>query len=193
MSRPTRRPRLDGAGARPRARKEWRSRIRIRASEPSSSRTAAYVGEGFHVYDQRDHAEIVALRAARQRKRAAPLSTSLSSPAATPDAPGRARKPSSPRAVKRVVAAMPDPNPAVAGTRLRGVAPRRHSGRHRRARSGRRASSNEDFAKWIRTGLPFVTLKSGAHARRPHRRRAGQQRLRSPANASREDCAAPAP
>jgi diaminohydroxyphosphoribosylaminopyrimidine deaminase/5-amino-6-(5-phosphoribosylamino)uracil reductase len=54
---------------------------------------------------------------------------------------------------------MPDPNPAVAG---RGFAQLRRAGIDVTIGIHEPAARelNEDFAKWIRTGLPFVTLKT---------------------------------
>ncbi len=61
--------------------------------------------------------------------------------------------------VTRVYAAMEDPNPAVAGRgfeELKRAGIEVHAGIYEKfARE-----TNEDFAKWIRTGLPFVTLKT---------------------------------
>ena len=54
---------------------------------------------------------------------------------------------------------MPDPNPAVAG---RGLAQLRRAGIEvaQGIHEAAARELNEDFAKWIRTGLPFVTLKT---------------------------------
>ena len=55
------------------------------------------VGEGFHEYDKRDHAEIVALKQAGSKARGSPCTSPLNL-AATPAAPALARKQSSRRA-----------------------------------------------------------------------------------------------
>jgi len=116
------------------------------------------VGEGFHVYDERDHAEIVALRQAGEQARGATLYVNLE-PCCTTGRTGPCTKAIIAAGVTRVYAAMEDPNPAVAGRgfdELKRAGIEVHSGIYEKfARE-----TNEDFAKWIRTGLPFVTLKS---------------------------------
>ncbi len=116
------------------------------------------VGEGFHEYDKLDHAEIVALKQAGTDARGATLYVTLE-PCCTTGRTGPCTKAIIAAGVKRVVAAMKDPNPAVAG---RGFAELKRAGIE--VRVGKEESNakrlNEDFAKWIRTGLPFVTLKT---------------------------------
>ncbi len=116
------------------------------------------VGEGFHVYDQRDHAEIVALRQAGEQARGATLYVNLE-PCCTTGRTGPCTKAIVAAGVARVYAAMEDPNPAVAGRgfeELKRAGIEVHAGIYEKfARE-----TNEDFAKWIRTGLPFVTLKT---------------------------------
>ncbi len=116
------------------------------------------VGEGFHVYDKRDHAEIVALKKAGAKARGATLYVTLE-PCCTTGRTGPCTKAIVAARIKRVVAAIPDPNPAVAG---KGFAQLRRAGIDVAvglAESEAR-ELNEDFAKWIRTGRPFVTLKT---------------------------------
>ena len=121
-------------------------------------RDGVKVGEGFHVYDQRDHAEIVALRQAGERARGATLYVNLE-PCCTTGRTGPCTKAIVAAGVTRVYAAMEDPNPAVAGRgfdELRRAGIEVHAGIYEKfARE-----TNEDFAKWIRTGLPLVTLKT---------------------------------
>jgi diaminohydroxyphosphoribosylaminopyrimidine deaminase / 5-amino-6-(5-phosphoribosylamino)uracil reductase len=116
------------------------------------------VGEGFHVYDQRDHAEIVALRQAGEKARGATLYVTLE-PCCTTGRTGPCTKAIIAAGITRVVGATRDPNPAVAG---RGFDELRQAGIE--VQSGideaQARELNEDFAKWIRTKLPFVTLKS---------------------------------
>jgi len=116
------------------------------------------VGEGFHSYDNRDHAEIVALKKAGTKARGATLYVSLE-PCCTIGRTGPCTTAIIDSGVKRVVAAMEDPNPAVAG---RGLAKLRRAGVQVTGGVREQVSRryNEDFAKWIRTGLPFVTLKT---------------------------------
>jgi diaminohydroxyphosphoribosylaminopyrimidine deaminase/5-amino-6-(5-phosphoribosylamino)uracil reductase len=122
------------------------------------SRNARVVGEGFHTYEARKHAEIIALEEARANARRATLYVNLE-PCCHIGRTGPCTKAIIDAGVKRVVIAMRDPNPAVAGRGIRelraaGIAVtigvREHDARH----------LNEAFAKWIRTKLPFVTLKT---------------------------------
>lgn len=116
------------------------------------------VGEGFHAYDRRDHAEIVALKQAGERARGATLYVTLE-PCCHEGRTGPCTKALIAAGVSRVVAAMADPNPQVAG---RGFSELEAAGIPVRGGQSEAAAKtlNEDFAKWIRTGLPFVTLKS---------------------------------
>jgi diaminohydroxyphosphoribosylaminopyrimidine deaminase/5-amino-6-(5-phosphoribosylamino)uracil reductase len=117
------------------------------------------VGEGFHVYSKRDHAEIVALREAGERARGATLYVSLE-PCSTTGRTGPCTDAIITAGVKQVYVAMKDPNPRVSG---RGLARLRRAGIVVHLCEQGRAyaeETNEDFAKWIRTGLPFVTLKT---------------------------------
>jgi len=121
-------------------------------------RDGVKVGEGFHIYDRRDHAEIVALRQAGEQARGATLYVNLE-PCCTTGRTGPCTKAIVAAGVARVYAAIEDPNPAVAGRgfeELKRAGIEVHAGIYEKfARE-----TNEDFAKWIRTGLPFVTLKS---------------------------------
>jgi diaminohydroxyphosphoribosylaminopyrimidine deaminase/5-amino-6-(5-phosphoribosylamino)uracil reductase len=116
------------------------------------------IGEGFHVYDKRDHAEVVALKQAGKNARGATLYVTLE-PCCTTGRTGPCTKAIIAAGVTRVVAAMKDPNPAVAG---RGLAELKRAGINVTIGAGENSAKrlNEDFAKWIRTKIPFVTLKS---------------------------------
>jgi len=116
------------------------------------------IGEGFHVYAKRDHAEIVALRQAGDKARGATLYVTLE-PCCTTGRTGPCTKAIIAAGVTRVVAAMNDPNPAVAG---RGFAELKRAGVKVTLGIGEESARqlNQDFARWIRTGLPFVTLKA---------------------------------
>lgn len=121
-------------------------------------RDGVKVGEGFHAYDQRDHAEIVALRQAREQARGATLYVNLE-PCCTTGRTGPCTKAIVAAGVTRVYAAIEDPNPAVAGRgfdELKRAGIEVHAGIYEKSAR----ETNEDFAKWIRTGLPFVTLKT---------------------------------
>jgi diaminohydroxyphosphoribosylaminopyrimidine deaminase/5-amino-6-(5-phosphoribosylamino)uracil reductase len=116
------------------------------------------VGSGAHIYDRRDHAEVVALERAGKKAHGATLYVNLE-PCCTTGRTGPCTEAIIAAGLKRVVAAMKDPNPTVAG---RGFAQLKRAGVAVEVglceEDARKL--NEDFAKWIRTGLPFVTLKT---------------------------------
>jgi diaminohydroxyphosphoribosylaminopyrimidine deaminase/5-amino-6-(5-phosphoribosylamino)uracil reductase len=116
------------------------------------------VGEGFHIYDRRDHAEIVALQPAGTYARGATLYVTLE-PCCTTGRTGPCTKAIITAGIKKVVAAMRDPNPAVSG---KGLAELRRAGIQ--VISGvlekQAQHLNEDFACWIQTKRPLVTLKT---------------------------------
>jgi diaminohydroxyphosphoribosylaminopyrimidine deaminase / 5-amino-6-(5-phosphoribosylamino)uracil reductase len=116
------------------------------------------VGEGFHEYSQRDHAEIIALRQAGEKARGATLYVTLE-PCCTTGRTGPCTHAIIAAGIRRVVAPMKDPNPAVAG---RGFAELRRAGMEVLVGLDEEKAKrlNEDFAKWVRTGVPFVTLKT---------------------------------
>lgn len=116
------------------------------------------VGEGFHTYDDVRHAEIAALEAAGEAARGATLYINLE-PCCHTGRTGPCTKPLIEAGVARVVAAIADPNPAVAG---RGFAELRAAGIEVvggvRELEARRL--NESFARWIVSRRPLMTLKS---------------------------------
>ena len=116
------------------------------------------IGRGYHVYDERDHAEIVALREAGKDARDATLYVNLE-PCCHTGRTGPCTKAIIKAGIRRVVAAMEDPNPEVAG---QGFAELRTAGLHVAEGVGEDEAMrlNEDFACWIKTRLPFVTLKA---------------------------------
>lgn len=116
------------------------------------------VGEGTHTYAGVKHAEVIALEQAGERASGGTLYLNLE-PCSHQGRTGPCADTVIAAGVKRVVAAMQDPNPAVSG---RGFAKLRAAGIEVAIgvceREARRL--NEAFTKWIRTGLPFVKLKS---------------------------------
>src|ERR1700736_4138484 len=68
-------------------------------------RDGQIVGEGFHQYEWRDHAEIVALKSAEKNARGSTLYVNLEP----------CTEPIIAAGVRRVVAAMQDPNPITSG------------------------------------------------------------------------------
>jgi diaminohydroxyphosphoribosylaminopyrimidine deaminase / 5-amino-6-(5-phosphoribosylamino)uracil reductase len=121
-------------------------------------REGQIVGEGFHQYDWRDHAEIVALKSAGERARGATLYVTLE-PCNHTGRTGPCTEAIIAAGIQRVVAAMDDPNPVNSGRgfeRLRAAGIEVFTGVCEE--EARRL--NEAFACWIRTKKPFVTLKS---------------------------------
>jgi diaminohydroxyphosphoribosylaminopyrimidine deaminase / 5-amino-6-(5-phosphoribosylamino)uracil reductase len=121
-------------------------------------RDGEIVGEGFHQYEWRDHAEIVALRSAGEKARGATLYVNLE-PCNHTGRTGPCTEALVSAGVSRVVAAMQDPNPATSGLgfdRLRAAGVAVVSG----VLEEEARRLNEAFAFWIRAKKPFVTLKS---------------------------------
>jgi diaminohydroxyphosphoribosylaminopyrimidine deaminase / 5-amino-6-(5-phosphoribosylamino)uracil reductase len=116
------------------------------------------IGRGYHLYDERDHAEIVALRQAAEKARGATLYVNLE-PCCHSGRTGPCTKAILAAGVQRVVAAMEDPNPEVAG---KGFAELRAAGIQVTEGVGKDEAMrlNEDFSCWIKTQVPFVTLKA---------------------------------
>ena len=121
-------------------------------------REGEIVGQGFHEYDKRDHAEIVALKFAGEKARGSTMYVTLE-PCNHTGRTGPCTEAIIAAGVKRVVAAMEDPNPVNSGRgfdRLRAAEIEVFTGVGEEEARG----LNEAFACWIRTGKPFVTLKS---------------------------------
>jgi diaminohydroxyphosphoribosylaminopyrimidine deaminase / 5-amino-6-(5-phosphoribosylamino)uracil reductase len=121
-------------------------------------RDGKIIGEGFHTYEGILHAEIVALESAAGNARGATLYVNLE-PCCHTGRTGPCTKALIASGVTRVVAAMADPNPAVAGRgfkELRAAGIEVSTGLHEA--EARRL--NEAFARWIVSKKPLVTLKS---------------------------------
>jgi diaminohydroxyphosphoribosylaminopyrimidine deaminase / 5-amino-6-(5-phosphoribosylamino)uracil reductase len=116
------------------------------------------VGSGVYTYDGVKHAEVRALEGAGGKARGATLYINLEPHS------HQGRTPPCTEAllaagIRRVVASMPDPNPKVSG---RGFEQLRAAGVHVEV-GGLEAEArrlNEAFARYIRHGVPLVTLKS---------------------------------
>jgi diaminohydroxyphosphoribosylaminopyrimidine deaminase/5-amino-6-(5-phosphoribosylamino)uracil reductase len=117
------------------------------------------VGVGRHEYDKKDHAEIVALKNAGEAARGATAYVTLE-PCCHTGRTGPCTNALIDAGVARVVVATPDPNPAVSG---KGIEQLRAAGIDVTAGvlQCEARKLNDGFAKHIRTGLPFVTLKAG--------------------------------
>lgn len=117
------------------------------------------VGEGFHVYDERDHAEVVALRAAGSNAKDATAYVTLE-PCSHTGRTGPCSEALAKGGIRRAVIATADPNPVVNGCgmdRLRQAGISVEVGLLREEAR----ELNDGFARHIQTRLPFVTLKAG--------------------------------
>src|SRR5277367_246589 len=147
-------------------------------------REGQIVGEGFHRYEKRDHAEIVALKSARGKARGATMYVTLE-PCNHIGRTGPCTEAIIAAGVQRVVAATEDPNPVTSGRgfdRLRAAGIEVFTG----ACEDEARTLNEAFACWIRTKKPFVALKSALtldgqlalprESRKPHKRLSKKKR-----------------
>ena len=118
------------------------------------------VGEGFHAYDQRDHAEIVALKQAGVRAQGATAYVTLE-PCSHHGRTGPCADALLAAGVARVVVATVDPNPLVSGA---GIARLRAAGVPVDIGVLQQAARelNDGFARHIASGLPLVTMKVAA-------------------------------
>jgi diaminohydroxyphosphoribosylaminopyrimidine deaminase/5-amino-6-(5-phosphoribosylamino)uracil reductase len=118
------------------------------------------VGEGFHEYDRRDHAEIVALKQAGPLARGATAYVTLE-PCSHHGRTGPCADALLAAGITRVVVATADPNPVVRG---KGITRLREAGVEVSSGEGQDAARklNDGFARFITAGLPFVTMKVAA-------------------------------
>jgi diaminohydroxyphosphoribosylaminopyrimidine deaminase/5-amino-6-(5-phosphoribosylamino)uracil reductase len=120
-------------------------------------RNGELAGEGWHEYELKDHAEVVALRAAGEKARGGAAYVTLE-PCNHTGRTGPCTEALIQAGVARVVAATVDPNPLVAGG---GIAGLRAAGIETRVgvceEEARRL--NEGFACWIQHKRPFVLMK----------------------------------
>lgn len=125
-------------------------------------REGIVVGEGAHLYDHRDHAEIVALRAAKDRSRGATAYVTLE-PCSHHGRTGPCADALVAAGISRVITATVDANPLVAGGGLQRL---RQAGVAVAAGlcQAEARAINAPFACWIRTCRPLVTLKAALSA-----------------------------
>ena len=121
-------------------------------------RDGRIIAEGWHRKAGTPHAEIHALRMAGDLARGATLYVTLE-PCSHYGRTGPCAKAVAEAGIARVVVAMQDPNPKVAG---RGMAMLREAGVEVRCGvlAEEAARLNEVFLHWITTGVPFVALKT---------------------------------
>ena len=118
------------------------------------------VGQGYHQYDLKGHAEVVALAEAGEAAARGSTAYVTLEPCSHTGRTGPCADALIRAGVARVVAATADPNPAVNG---QGIARLRAAGIEVEvdvlAREAREL--NDGFARYMRTRLPLVTLKAG--------------------------------
>lgn len=115
------------------------------------------IAEGFHAFFGAPHAEIEVIRKAGRKTRGATLYVTLE-PCSTYGKTPPCTEAICAAKIARVVAGTIDPNPKHRG---RGISILKQSGIRVKAGVLKQESEkqNEAFSKWIRTGIPFVTLK----------------------------------
>jgi diaminohydroxyphosphoribosylaminopyrimidine deaminase / 5-amino-6-(5-phosphoribosylamino)uracil reductase len=121
--------------------------------------TDEIAGTGFHTYAGEKHAETLALEQAGARARGGTLYLNLE-PCSHQGRTGPCADLIISAGIRRVVAAMSDPNPLVAGKgfeKLRAAGVQLETG----LLEAEARKLNENFARYILTGQPLVTLKSG--------------------------------
>lgn len=121
-------------------------------------KNGAIIGEGFHQYDWRDHAEIIALKQAGDRTRGSTIYVTLE-PCNHTGRTGPCSEAILAAGITRLVGAMQDPNPkngAGGFERLRAAGVEVESG----LLEAEAQRLNDGFSHWIRTRRPFVTLKA---------------------------------
>jgi diaminohydroxyphosphoribosylaminopyrimidine deaminase/5-amino-6-(5-phosphoribosylamino)uracil reductase len=121
-------------------------------------RDGVAVGEGFYTYEGKSHAEVRAIEQAGERARGATLYINLE-PCCHTGRTGPCTEAVIAAGVRKVVAAMEDPNPLVAG---KGFEQLRQAGVKIEVGLCREEAErlNESFARYVLTGLPLVTLKA---------------------------------
>lgn len=121
-------------------------------------RDGKIAGEGFHTYEGLKHAEVLAIEQAGEAARGAMLYVNLE-PCCRQGRTGPCTEAILAAGIKKVVAAMADPNPQVSG---RGFERLRQGGVEVEIGLCEEQAKrlNESFARYIRSGLPLVTLKT---------------------------------
>src|SRR5690349_21336868 len=118
------------------------------------------LGEGFHQYDLKDHAEVIALKAAGERARGATMYVTLE-PCNHTGRTGPCTEAIRAAGISRVFVGVEDPNPSVEGggaerLKARGVAVEFAFAQEYEAAK----ELNQGFFCWTQRRRPFVTLKS---------------------------------
>lgn len=121
-------------------------------------RDGEVVGQGFHTWAARKHAEILALEQAGERARGATVCVTLEPCSHTGRTPPCTSALSA-AGVARVIVAVGDPNPLVAGTGFRQLRDAGIEVITDTAHTAEATKINEAFFHFIRTRRPLVTLK----------------------------------
>ena len=122
-------------------------------------RDGAVVGRGFHTWSGVKHAEVLAIEEAGERAKGATLYLSLepcSHQGRTPPCASAIVA----AGIKKVVAAMQDPNPQVSGSGFRLLKSAGIEVEIDSASTARATQLNEAFVHYMRTGRPLVVLKA---------------------------------
>jgi diaminohydroxyphosphoribosylaminopyrimidine deaminase/5-amino-6-(5-phosphoribosylamino)uracil reductase len=117
------------------------------------------VGQGFHTWAAKDHAEVVAIQQAAEAARGATMYVTLE-PCSHHGRTGPCSQAIIQAGISKVVAAMHDPNPQVSG---QGMADLRAAGIDSSidaANTGAAEKLNEPFLHFMRSGKPLVTIKA---------------------------------
>jgi diaminohydroxyphosphoribosylaminopyrimidine deaminase/5-amino-6-(5-phosphoribosylamino)uracil reductase len=122
-------------------------------------RDGEVVGRGFHTYGGTKHAEVLALEEAGARARGAMLYINLE-PCSHEGRTGPCADALIAAGVSRVVGAMQDPNPRVAGEGFRRLRAAGVEVEMADEFTTEAEKLNEDFVHFMRTGQPLVTLKT---------------------------------
>jgi diaminohydroxyphosphoribosylaminopyrimidine deaminase/5-amino-6-(5-phosphoribosylamino)uracil reductase len=117
------------------------------------------VGRGHHTWAGKKHAEIVALETAGEKAKGGTLYISLE-PCCHQGRTGPCTEAIVAAGVKRVVAAMEDPNPLVAGRGLQALRAAGIEAQIDASLSEEARDLNEAFTHFMKTGRPLVTLKA---------------------------------
>lgn len=125
----------------------------------NSSGAEEVVGKGFHTWAGVKHAETIALEQAGERARGATLYVTLEPCAHRGRTPPCADTLIS-AGIKKVVAAMEDPNPLVGGHGFRMLRDAGVEVEIASTYAARAAEVNEPFIYFMKTGRPLVTLKA---------------------------------